>query len=271
MIGDDVKQLRCLTAYTLCLAAAMAAGAASAAPLMPSFADAPTGWTTDRYAPASFTNVGAFQGRDDVLGIGISAAQGSANRAGGQQTDFYNTQGMKYLVSGGAGSTLAADLFIDAAWRDSTQGNIRSDMWGVTNAPSLFPIIGFTNEGGTGRYRVWDSDAGGWNNVAPAVNYGAWTSFEILFTGTAFEFMINGAVVYTDNTVGSAVGFTEIIMQAYNFNDTLLNDNTPTGFVGGDYVAHWDNARANGVPEPATLALVGLGLLGASAARRRKA
>ena len=73
--------------------------AAVAAPVMPSFDNAPAGWSVDRYAPASFADVGVFQGRDNVLGIGIDSSTNSANRPGGQSATFYNTQGMKSLIS----------------------------------------------------------------------------------------------------------------------------------------------------------------------------
>ena len=121
---------------------------AQAAMIMPDFADVPTGWVTDRYAPASFSNVGAYQGRNDVLGIGISSADGLNNRPGAYQSQFYSTQGRQHAVSGGVGSVLSADLYIPAAWRDGGSGNVRTDMWGVmSNGVSVsdYPIIGFTN------------------------------------------------------------------------------------------------------------------------------
>jgi hypothetical protein len=47
------------------------AAQAHAADVMPSFAGAPAGWTVDRFAPLSFSDVGTYQGKSDVLGIGI--------------------------------------------------------------------------------------------------------------------------------------------------------------------------------------------------------
>jgi hypothetical protein len=241
------------------------ASAAATASLMPSFADVPTGWTTDRYAPASFSNVGTFQGRGDVLGISINSSGALNNRPAAYQSSFYNTQGMQHAVSGGAGSSLAADLFIETGWRDAGAGNVRSDMWGVTdNQPLQYPIIGFTNYGGNARYRVWDEDTAlGWVDLNIAVSFGEWTAFEIKFTGSSYDFYINGSQVYSDATIGNATGFSAVIMQAYNFGDPSIAGAVPT-----PYTAHWSNAQA--VPEPASIALVALAMLVAGGTRQRR-
>lgn len=242
---------------------------AMAAPVMPTFATAPAGWVTDRYDAVTFGNVGAYAGRNDVLGIGINSSTDLANRSAGFQSTFYNTQGRQTAISGGAGSVLAADLFIESGWEQASNGLVRTDMWGVmanANDTTLaYPIIGFTNFGGAARLRVFDADVG-WVNLANVVAFGAWTALAIEFDGDSFDFFVNGALVYSDMTISAATtGFNAAIMQAYNFADPALGTNTTTA-----YTAHWSNAVATAVPEPTSVALVAAAMAGVFAARRRK-
>jgi hypothetical protein len=256
-------------------AISLLAGAAHAGALMPDFAGVqsasdPASWFTDRYEPNSFSNVGTFQGRNDVLGIGISSAQGSANRPAGQQGTFYNTQGRQHAVTGGSGSVLSADFFLPTDWRSDAQGTRRTDMWGVMSngtGISAYTIIGFANDGPAGaRFRVWDEDlAGGWVDVADHLDFDNWINLSIDFDGSKFLYSIDGDLVYTDLTIAGTTGFSATIMQAYNYYDPTLSGVTP-----GDYTAHWSNAAATAVPEPGTLTLLGAGLAGIGIVRRRR-
>jgi hypothetical protein len=243
----------------------------NAAEVMPDFSGVPTGWTVDRYDPTSFTNVGTYQGRADVLGIEITSAGDSVNR-GAQSGSFYNTQGRQYALSSGVGSVLSADLFIPSLWSDASLGSVRTDMWGImmdnAAAVSAYPIIGFTNYGGAARLRVYDGDllggAGDWVDLGNAIAYDAWTSLSIELTASSFIYSVNGTTVYTDNTTGGSTSFDATIMQAYNFADPAIQGATPI-----DYTAHWSN-KGQSVPDGGTtLVLLGCALTGLGALRRK--
>jgi len=243
----------------------IAVPAADALEIMPSFAGVPTGWVTDRYDPDSFSNVGTYQSRTDVLGIQIDSTDGFTSRPGGYQSTFYNTQGRQYAVAGGAGSTLSADLWIPSSWSDPmTGGSARTDMWGVmvdgANAVSDYPIIGFTNYGGAPRYRAW-SQTGNWVDLGTAVSYNTWTAFSIEFTGTNYVYYINGTQVYSEAATAGTAAFSATIMQAYNFFD----DPSITGANAQNYTAYWSNV----VPEPGTLLLLVSGIGGLAAFGRK--
>lgn len=246
-------------------------GPLAAAAVMPDFADVPTNWTTDRYEPASFSNVGSYQGRNNVLGISISEAQGYGNR-GGQDSLFYATQGRKSAISGGAGDSLSADLFVESAWSSEANGTIRTDIWGTMgdgSAITAYPILGFTNMGDSARFRVWDADAD-WIDLGVEVQFGAWNTLSMLFDGSDFIFSVNGETAYTDTTTGGTSEFREVIMQAYNvFGDAPDFANANYNPVA--YTAHWANTlEASAVPEPGTLALLGIGLFALGARRLRR-
>jgi hypothetical protein len=232
------------------LVIAIGMGAAQAADITPAFDNSTAAsWGVDRYAPNSFT-LGA-----GTLDIGISNADGALNRPAGQQSTFYNTQGKSTAISGGAGDSLSAQLFVSGSWADAGNGARRTDMWGVMTdgTPSItgYPIIGFTNFDPSGfvGFRVWD-DTNGWHNLSNAVNYGAWNTLSIMLSGTDYQYFVNDVLAATIAADSTTTDFSSVIMQAYNFDDPSIN-----GAVANGYTAQWRNTP-NTVSEPASGALM---------------
>lgn len=230
--------------------------------ITPDFTGVPTGWTTDRFQPNGFMDIGSFQGRSNVLEINVSEAQGFGSRGGGFDFTFYNTQGMQHVVAGGAGDMISADLWLPSHWATEVNGSRRTDIWAVmTDGSSVtdYPILGFTNYGvSAGTFRAWDGAS--WVNFTEPVLYDSWNTLSILFTGTSYEYRVNEVLVFTDTTVNGSTAFSALIMQAYNFNGdpSIVGAVTATGM--GSYSAYWSNTTSGDVPEPGTLAFCAAGL-----------
>lgn len=253
---------------------AVAASNVGAQEVMPSFAGIVTSptqgagvWYTDRYAPSSFGTLGSFQGRSNVLQIGISNADGLTSRPGPFQSLFYNTQGRKFDLGAVGTFTLSADLWVEESWRSSANGLRRSDMWGTafdnTNGVSAYPITGFTNASGVGLFRGYDVNSNVFINFNAPVLYGAWNSFQVAFNGSSFSYLVNG-VFQASVGAGNTAGLGNVIMQAYNFDASFTGFNAQTN----NYDARWSNTSV--VPEPSTYALMAAGLAGLFAVQRRR-
>lgn len=218
---------------------------------------APGVWYPDRYRPAQFDSF--FFDGDNRLRIGISAADGAALRPGGQTGTFYNTQGRKFDLGNGVYTSLKADLYVANDWDTNFR---RSDIWATalngSNAIVHYPIIGFANVAGTtGNIvcRAYDSSIGNWVNVSSQVPGGIttnrWYTIEIRIKPGVFEYLIDGKVVYIDNSTNGAVSFADVIMQAYNFNDAALGAGNYPAALNDSYDAYWDNMVVGPIPTEA--------------------
>lgn len=256
-----------LVAVSLAVTIIFSAVAAQAAALMPT--DWDTGWIVDRYDPAFFGSVGSHQGRDNVLAIQTTQSEAAANR-GSQSSSFYNTQGRQHSVTGGAGDSFGAGLHVPNEWAHETEfGTVRTDIWGalVPTPPDPtagddrdYPIIGFTNFGDDPRFRVWDVNAGGWVDLGIAPVFGEWVDFNVVFTGLAYEYYVNGVLAYTDTTTNGMTDFDALMMQIYNCDDPTLNFDCHLSDTL-EYTVYWSPLPAGDVAEPASVMPFGMAII----------
>ena len=132
-------------------------------------------WYTDRYAPAGFTSPESFNG-DNRLKHSILASQQ-------QPGSFQNTQGREYNV-GDNTDYMEIKLYVPASWE--TANKRLAGFWGVavdaSAAVSGYPIVEFTSDGGTARFRVWESGgSGGWVDLGLPTGfaYDSWVTLKI--------------------------------------------------------------------------------------------
>ncbi|MBL9119535.1 MAG: hypothetical protein JNL80_06460 [Phycisphaerae bacterium] len=205
---------------------------------------------TDRYAPYLFETE-YFDG-DFRLHHQVNAADSAANRPPAYSSAFYNTQGRKFDVNSGVGSSVSMDLYIGSDWATDDR---RADLWLTTfdnnNLISGYPILGYAHIAGGpwagGAFRIYtqDIDQNPGNGYTPdwislglpgGFAYDKWYTLRITLHGGAylFEVLDNGTPVlsYVDGITEGSVLIGNSIIQAYNFGST--------------YDVYWDNFQIAG-------------------------
>lgn len=216
--------------------------------------DSLSSWSADRRAPAGFQIV------NNELQMSINGAD--KNTA----LDFVNTQGMQMDI--GHSTYLSIDMYIDSTWPNSLRN---AGLWaiGFTNFLDLsvapggktFPILEYKNTGpGTFGVSPFVSTYGWFDPFAAAANLDAWNTLKFIIgpAGSAYpgvQYYVNDNFFFWDNVTGTEY-FTGVILNAKN--------------EGNSYNVRYDNLTYGNVPEPAPLALLGLGLLGLGIARKRR-
>lgn len=208
-----------------------------------------TVWGWDRYRPTFFDSQPL--GGDNRLRIGIRDEARWPNRSAGFQSEFYNTQGRKLDVGTGLHTSIRGKLFIGSDWATERR---RSDLWGVgvdaSNVISAYAILGATTNNPAApydpnpanlvtRFRVWNDDLGFWIDLPTPIVYDTWYELEIRLLPERIEFYIDGTLVYTDTQTYATVKWDEMILQAFSFENPLVN---PT-WTADEYDVYWDDVN----------------------------
>ncbi len=182
---------------------------------------APGVWSPARYPPFGF--VSAAFGGDNRLMHSIAAADA-------QSSGFYNTQGRKYDTPGS--TYMEIDLYVPADW--GTSGRRMAGLWGTAfdglNAVSAYPIIEFTSEAPTPRFRTFDYNFGGWFDLGLPTGfaYDNWYTLQIALVGSTLQCTV-GDLQYVHTVTNGSVQLANVILQG---------PNTTTGVT---YDIYWDN------------------------------
>lgn len=190
---------------------------------------APGVWYTDRYAPDGF--VSDFFDGDNRLKHSIDAGDCSPCRGGGFTGGFYDTQGRKFDLA--ATNSMQIDLYVPADW--ATTGRRMAGFWGTgfdsSAALSAFPIIEFTSDGGTPRFRGWDN--GVWIDMGlpTGFTYDAWYTLRIDLNGPSMDYTVGDLTLSVPSNGTVTIG--NVILQGHN--------NT----AGVTYNIYWDNFVAS--------------------------
>lgn len=229
-------------------------------------------WSPDRLVPDSFKNIGTFEGRSNVLRIGLDGAQGTyswSTKDGnpgtgsgdhptptGGGTGFFALQGRTYYYGSALSGawTVSADLWIPSTWSDTANGLRRAELWVLSSnaggTTAGLPAIGFTNEGSSakGRFR-WAT--GNWNetwfnvpSTTAPVKYGAWNTFNIEFVPASdlFRYYVNGIQVASFTSIVPVPGFCGTCGgTSTGFNSITMQTYNYTANNGG-YNVHWSNS-----------------------------
>lgn len=209
--------------------------------------DSLAGWSVDRSAPAGFAIV------NNELKMTID---GSTQFP--LSDDFNNTRGMQMAI---ANSTyLSVDMYIDSGWANVPNERF-AGLWAIGFSNTIggdsktFPIMEYQRSVTEDGIAIWDSVNGWQASLSQLFNFDEFNNLKFIISGAGVEYYINDILAYIDTDTNTEF-FTGVILNARN--------------EGNDFMVRYDNLTYGNIPEPAPMALLGLGLLGFGLMRRRR-
>lgn len=219
-------------------------------------------WYVDRYASSGWD----YNGGTGVLKQTISADDRADARPGAFSSSFYDTQGRKHDL--GAGTTaMSIELYIPGDQLQQRYAGFMGTGVDASSQVASYGIIEFATDVPGPRVQGWDDSNGFVNYGLPGTfAYDAWHELKVALdtANDQWDYFFDGGLLGAVGAGGS-VEIGDVILQGYN---KFTTDQ-------GSYDIRWRNLQTNAVdvasvPEPGSLALVGIGGIGLMVVLRRR-